>query len=231
MKGRNLFVTALFMLVAGILLTLFHRNIGSDNVVMWCGILFLLSAIANVIFFLGARDKNGKVKIGPFGTIIGWIASAAAAFLALAMLIFPATFISLVPFLFGVLVCCAAVFQLFLLAFGSKPLKLNGWFFLVPMLLSAAAVYIFMLPSPLAPGSVSADVDSRIMLATGIAFALSGLATFVEGSIIAHGNYRLAHPKTSKTDSEATSEDLSQSTENELITDISESDDKPATDN
>ena len=71
--------------------------------------------------FLGSRDKEGRARMGAFGTAFGWIASAAAVVLGLAMLIFSKAFAAMIGFMFAVLLLFAALFQLFLLLFGSRP--------------------------------------------------------------------------------------------------------------
>ena len=123
---------------------IFRNALASYSVVIGCGILFILAGVANVTVFLGSRDKNGHARIGAVGTAIGWLASAAAVVLGVVMVLFRTVFETMVGYMFAVLLLFGALFQFCLLLFGSKPVKLSSWFFLVPMALCGAAVYIFI---------------------------------------------------------------------------------------
>ncbi len=94
------------------------------------------------------------------------------------MLIFSKAFVALTGFMFAVLLLFAAMFQLFLLLFGSRPARLSNWFFLVPTALVGAAVFIFMHKPDTAAETV-------VMTTTGLSFIVFGVFTVVEGSIVA----------------------------------------------
>ena len=74
-----------------------------------------------------------------------------------------------------------ALNQLFLLIFGSRPVVLSNWFFLVPTALIAAAVYIFLRK----PDSAGEVADMTFI---GISFAVFGICTMVEGALIGRSN-------------------------------------------
>lgn len=186
MKGRNLILMAIAALAVGILMIIFRNALASNNVVIGCGILFILSGVANVTVFLGSRDKNGHVRMGAAGTAIGWLASAAAVVLGVVMVLFRTVFETMVGYMFAVLLLFGALFQFCLLLFGSRPVRLSRWFFLVPMALCGAAVYIFMQQ----PGRS----DYAIMLTTGISLAFFGFMTLVEAVAISSGNRTLRKP-------------------------------------
>ena len=190
MKGKKLFITALIALAAGLVLLLMHRTITGPHVITACGALFIVAALTNV-FLLGSKDKNGRARVGAVGNVIGWIASAAALLLGLSMILFRQTFVTLVSFMFGVLIACGAVFQLFLLLGGSRPVRLSGWFYLVPMLMAIAAVYIFIKPVDqiYVDAQRTSVYTNELMLVTGLAFTLFGVATMVEGVMISRANY------------------------------------------
>lgn len=183
MKGRNLILMAVGTLAVGILMILFRNTLASNNVVIGCGILFILAGIANVTVFLASRDKDGHARMGAVGTAIGWVASAAAVVLGVVMVLFRTVFETMVGYMFAVLLLFGAIFQFCLLLFGSRPVRLSSWFFLVPMALCGAAVYIFMQQ----PG----QSDYTIMLVTGCALAFFGLMTLVEAASISSGNRML----------------------------------------
>lgn len=180
MKGRNLFITALVMTLAGIILIITCSTLASVKIVIACGILFIVAGLANMLLFLRARDKNGRAKYGAIGTAVGWVASAAAIVLGVCMLLFQQTFIPLVSFMFAILLAFAAVFQFCLLLFGTKPVKLAPWLYIIPVILFGAAVFIYLQR----PGQ--GQSDHAIMLVTGVALAVFGVASVVEGCMIAY---------------------------------------------
>lgn len=188
MKGRNLMLMALITLAAGIAMIIFRHILASNSIVVGCGILFILSGIANITIFLAARDKDGHARMGALGTGIGWLASGAAVVLGVIMVLFRSVFETMVGYMFAVLILFGALFQFFLLLFGSRPVRLSGWFYLVPMALCGAAVYIFMQPA--------AQADLAVMTATGCAFAFFGLMTAVEGAAISAARRASAKAKT-----------------------------------
>ncbi len=197
MKGRNLIFTGAIALVVGILMMIFHLQLADGGIVYAAGALFVGAGILNMTVFLGSRDKDGRTKMGAFGTAFGWIASAAAVVLGLAMLIFSKAFVALIGFMFAILLLFAAIFQLFLLFFGSRPNRLSSWFFLVPIVLIAAAVYVFM-RKPDTQG------ESTDMIFVGCAFAVFGVFTIIEGSMIGRANHVALKKEQAQSDVPAT---------------------------
>lgn len=180
MKGKNLLLTALISLAVGIFMIIFRNTLASYSVVIGCGILFILAGVVNVSIFLGSRDKDGHARVGAIGTAIGWIASAAAVVLGVVMVLFRTVFEAMVGYMFGILLIFAALFQFCLLLFGSRPIRLSNWWFLAPMLLCGAAVFIFMQQ----PGRS----DYAIMLTSGISLAFFGLVTLIQSGAISNGH-------------------------------------------
>ena len=185
MKGKNLFITALVMTLAGIILIITCSTLASVKIVIAGGILFIVAGLANMVFFLRARDKNGRSRFGAVGSAVGWVASAAAIVLGLGMLLFQQTFIPLVSFIFAILLAFTALFQFCLLLFGARPARLAPWLYIVPLLLFGAAVFIYLQR----PGETA--TDRTIMLVTGIALAVFGVFSIIEGCMIAWQHRRL----------------------------------------
>ncbi len=181
MKGKNLIFTGVIVFLVGLLLLIFRRPLANGGIVYAAGIIFVGAGILNITVFLGSRDKDGRSRMGAFGTAFGWIVSAAAVILGLAMIIFKGAFVALIGFMYGVLILFAALFMLFMLIFGSRPTRLSNWFFLVPTALVGASIYIFM-RKPDVPGET---ID---ILVTAISFMLFGLFTVIAGSVVGNNN-------------------------------------------
>ncbi|MDE6526689.1 MAG: DUF308 domain-containing protein [Muribaculaceae bacterium] len=218
MKGRNLFFAGLAVAAVGLLLILFRVPLADGGVVTAGGILFVLAGALNMFVFLRSRDKDGRAGVGAFATVFGWIASAAAVVLGLAMLIFSEAFVAIVGFMFAILLLLTALAQLFILLIGSRPVKLSGWYFLVPIVSVACAIFIFMRK----PDAAGETVD---LIVTGSAFILFGLAAVLEGLTI--GNLRRRARKSAKAASETVlrggsvaSEDVQASTPTTKTTDL-----------
>ncbi len=183
MKGRNLILTAGLVMAAGIVLIITHNSIRSTGVVVTGGILFVIAGLINVLLFEGER-KRGRWDRGALSSTFSWLTSVAAVILGICMLVFQGTFITLVPMMFGILVAFSALYQFYILAIGSRPTLLPGWFYIVPVALIGGAAFIFM--------QDSYSNDPKIMLATGISLTAFGVAGLAESAMLSH--YR-RHPK------------------------------------
>lgn len=184
MKGKNLILIGVLVFAVGLLLTIFRHSLADGGIVRLAGIIFVGAGVLNMTVFLASRDKEGRSRMGALGTAFGWIASAAAVVLGLSMLIFKDAFVALIGFMFGVLLLFAAVFQIFLLLFGSRPTRISNWFFIVPAVIIGAAIYIFLRK----PDTAGETTD---LLVTGITFMIFGIATVIEGSVVGQSNRML----------------------------------------
>lgn len=181
MKGKNLIFTGLIAAIVGIVLIIFRNSLATGEVVKAGGILFLVAGVLNVTLFLGSRNRHGEARLGTFGTAFSWIVSAAAVVLGLAMLMFSGAFVAITGFMFAVLILFCSLFQMFLLFFGTRPVRLSNWFFLVPMVLVGAAVFVFLRR----PDEIGEHV---VMIVSGCSFLVFGLATLVEGIAVGQSN-------------------------------------------
>ncbi len=175
MKGKNLIITSLLILVVGILLLCTSKSIKAQDVVIVCSILFILAGIFNVVALGNSKRKN-RESHGAFSTTFNWITSAAAVILGLCMLIFQDTFIGLVSMMFGILIAFTAFYQLYVLTIGIRPAVLPAWLYISPAVLVALAIFLFM--------QHPVEADLKIMLTTGIALSFFGLTGIIEGTML-----------------------------------------------
>lgn len=204
MKGRSLLLSAILILVIGIVLILTYQTTRTTGIVTVGGTLFILVGVLNLLTYFGERGSVRRARaavehergavpaaqdtregLQPMGTLtntLAWITSIGAGVLGLCMLIFNPTFATLVPTVFAALIVLGALFQFYLLAYGCRPLRLPAWLFAVPVALLGVAVYVFM-------QKAGDDVDEqRIMLVTGITFVVFSATMFIEGSLIGLAN-------------------------------------------
>lgn len=193
MRAKSLILTAIVALVAGVALIIANKSINSNGVVTAGGIIFIIAGLLNVFVFYSERKEKGY---GPLASTFGLLGNIGALILGICMLIFKSTFISLVPYIFGIITAFLACYQFFVLAIGARPAVLPAWFYLVPIILIGGSIAIFMLKP-------EAD-DHIIMLVSGISLAFFGLFTIIEGSMIPHLRKKVTEPgntdKTDKTD-------------------------------
>ena len=179
MKGKNLFVIGLLVLLAGIVLILLHSSISATGIVVTCGVLFIFAGVLNMAIYLYGKDSSRRR--GMFSAAFSWVSSAAAVILGLAMLIFEPTFAALVAFMFGVLIAFCALYQFFLLGYGVRPVPMPGWLYIIPTALAGAAIYLFVARDEALTGD-------QVMLVTGCSLAVFGLFMAIEGSIVGQYN-------------------------------------------
>ena len=193
MKGRSLILAALLFLVAGAVLIITYKTTRTDGVVIVGGIMFIVCGLLNIFSYIA--DKPGQKEIeadrkagrrtrqrSGLSNALAWVSSSAAVILGLCLLIFTSTFTSLVPFVFALLITFCSLYQFYLLAIGCRPLRLPSWLFAMPVLMLAAAIYVFIQK----PGSD--EGEHIIMLITGISFVVFGLTMIVESVLIGTAN-------------------------------------------
>lgn len=197
MKGRSLLLSAILFLAAGLILILTYKTTRTAGIVMVGGVLFIVCGLLNIFTYLA--DKPGKKEIqaalkeglkprtrSSIRSALVWISSGAAVILGVCMLVFTGTFIPLVPPVFALLIALGALYQFYLLAAGCRPLRLPAWLLTVPVLLTVAAVYVFLQKAGDDKG------EHLIMLITGISFVLFAAAMITESVMIGTANRKLA---------------------------------------
>lgn len=133
-----------------------------------------------------ADSTAAPAGYGHMATMLAWVTSGGAVALGLCMLVFTNVFSSLVPTVFAALILLGALFQFYLLAYGSRPLRLPVWLFAVPVALLGVCVYIYL-------QHAGDDVEEQhVMLATGITFVVYGLVMYIESALMGYGHRQLA---------------------------------------
>lgn len=192
MKGRTISAIGIAAAIIAAAL-IYFRNMTAAHVVIAGGILFVAVGLINMIFF-----SVGRGNIKGLARILSIITNTGAIVLGISMLVFTATFSPLIPFVFGLLSAVCALWQFFLLAAGTRPVRLPGWLYIFPMALVAEAAYTI-----LRRGAIP---ESDTMLITGIALATFALACIIEGAIL--GNERRKAIRATATSAETTTDDL-----------------------
>jgi hypothetical protein len=190
MKSKSSILAGAISLVAGIILIVCNKLINDSGIVTTGGILFVLAAVINAVLYLNNRESEGKARRGTLTLIFGWIGCAAALLLGVAMLIFGEQFMTLIPYVFGLLIFFGALIQFYTLAIGVRPYILPGWLYLFPVLILAGALLVAFV----------IEAENLRLIITGVSMALFGLAIFVESFALSHAVKAGKSALTTKTD-------------------------------
>ena len=196
MKGQSLILAAILFLVAGVILIITYRTTRTEGIVIVGGIMFIVSGLLNISAYMADRPTRKEIEKdiragrkprtrSSLSSALTWVSSGAAVILGLCLLLFTSTFVSLVPFVFALLITFSALYQFYLLAIGCRPLRLPSWLFAVPVLMLGAAIYVFIQKPGIDEG------EHIIMLITGISIVVFGLTMIVESILIGSANRRL----------------------------------------
>ena len=178
MKPKSTIIAGVLALVVGIILIVCNNLINDRGIVTTGGILFILAAVVNALFYLNNRDKDGKARRGNIALVFGWIGCAAALILGVAMLIFGEQFMTLIPWVFGLLLFFAALVQLYSLAIGVRPYILPGWFYAFPVaILIGAALVLFYV-----------EAENVRLIVTGVSVVFFGIGSLCEGIALAQAH-------------------------------------------
>lgn len=170
MKIHNILLTAITALASGAALIIAKDTISANGVVVVAAIIFIIAGIINAFIFSTDHKKNNMADTFSIFTSIG------AAILGICMIIFKPTFISLVPYIFGIIILVAALCQIYITSRGAKPASMPAWLYIPAIILIGISIYV-ILQSPI-------KHDQNIMLATGIALCLYGLAALADAALI-----------------------------------------------
>lgn len=184
MKNRSLTYTGIVTLIIGVVL-IFLRATALDVVVMTVGIGFLLTAVVNVILILsrkndvdvtvdGRKKSRAAVSAGAVITAMGTTA------LGLWMVLAPASFSSMIVYVFSALIIVAGLYHICILGYGFGGTRFPFVFYILPILLVLTGVVLLII-------GVDA-IKASIVLITGIALVVYSVCNFIEAA--GEGSYK-----------------------------------------
>ena len=166
----------------GLILIICHDTITGSGIVTAGGIIFVISALVDIVLYLGGRDREGQPRKRGAALVFGWIVSVAALLLGVSMFVFNDTFTRLIVPMFGILVLLGALVQLWVLAYGTRPVRMPRWLYAVPALMVVCAVLVF----------VGGFGEPTVNVLTGSALIVFGLGGFVESLLLGLARRRMA---------------------------------------
>ena len=172
MKANN-WVTALIVMIVGILLVVWHQRIDVLNwIVIAVGLMLIIPGLYS---FISARVRKGgktkeQVEYSAASSTI--VASLGAIALGIWMLVTPGFFVGLLAYIFGAILVLYGIFHIVFIGFWSKPYVLPFWFYIIPVLMIIAGVVILC--------TSVRTINSAVVLITGIALICSSVNTIME---------------------------------------------------
>lgn len=159
----NLF-TAVIVGVVGILLIVLHSHIDLLNwTAVAVGLMFVLPSLFVLCSGIGRKETMppGTILVAVGGLIFG-----------LLMCIFPSAFAGFFVYVFAALLIIMGVLQLVDISSWSKVVKMSYYVYIIPILLIATGIVILC--------TTLRDINTVVVLITGIALIASSLNTFIE---------------------------------------------------
>lgn len=176
MKSRNLTYTGIVTLILGIAL-LFMQATAINVVVMVVGGAFLLSAVIDLIVVFRSKstlEVEVAKKSATSLSIISTLTAVATGALGLWMLLSPGSFSALLVYVFAAIILLAGLYHISMLGFGFRNARFPFAFYILPILLVATGIVIFVL------GPVK--MMNAIVLVTGIALIVYSVCNFIEAA-------------------------------------------------
>ena len=181
MKATSTLLAGVIILAMGLILIICHDTITGAGIVTAGGIIFVISALVDIVLYLG-RDREGQPRKRGAAFVFGWIVSVAALLLGISMFVFNDTFTRLIGPMFGILVLLGALVQLWVLTYGTRPVRMPRWLYAVPALMVVCAVLVF----------VGGFGEPTVNVLTGSALIVFGLGGFVESLLLGLARRRMA---------------------------------------
>ena len=169
MKGRSLSILGIIAAAVGAVFILACNTLDMHTLAIICGAIFVASGLIDLVIF-GA--STGKADISTMSSIT----STVAIVIGITMLAYADDFVNMMPFMLSILVGASAIWQFVTLGLATRPFQLPAWLYSFPLVLTAGAIYIFIIKD-------TGD-DRLLMLSSGIAIVVLGTGCILEGSAL-----------------------------------------------
>ncbi len=179
-KG-NVLISFVILVLGGVFIWLYDRDILPRFIVLLCGLAFVVPAVLSLLstFFTGKNSRRGSAM-----RIIQMVCGVGGLGLGLCIMLMPDVFRPLLFYPFGALMIVGGLFQVFQLSNRNRPTNYPGWLYVAPILVLAAGIVTLCLPALHGESS-----ERWLVLVSGIAALLFG----INGIIISVENYRHRH--------------------------------------
>lgn len=172
MKANN-WITALIVMLVGILLIVWHQRIDILNwIVIAVGITLIVPGLYSFISAIVRKGEKYKEKTDYSAASSTIVASLGAIALGVWMSLSPGFFVGLLAYIFGAILILYGVFHIIVVAVWSRPVILPWWYYIIPVLMIIAGVIILC--------TSVRTMNSVVVLITGISLVASSVNTILE---------------------------------------------------
>ncbi|MDE6715453.1 MAG: DUF308 domain-containing protein [Muribaculaceae bacterium] len=167
----NYYCANLVIVAIGVLLIVFHQHLQlMEYIMMLVGAMFVIPASISLISIFVSRSKPN----GNNADISHSISAIGALAIGLFMIIKPIVFVGIATYLLAALLVIGGLYQLIILLSGARTFRFPIWFYIAPLLILVAGVVIL--------ASSVREIQSTVVLITGIGFILFAFNNLLEGS-------------------------------------------------
>lgn len=176
MKMRSKMMANFVILVAGVLLIVFHDRQVLSTIIVMMGIAFIIPSAVNLVLMLTRqKGKSSQTQRGMMERAMlayGVVASLGGIGLGVWMVVSPETLIGIVVYLFAAMMIIAGLYNVIMLSLGHRPVRFPLWMYIMPVLTVAAGVVILCTDVK--------SIESTVVLMTGIAVTAFAVNRFFE---------------------------------------------------
>lgn len=166
---KSTLITNLFVFIAGILLIILHNRVSiMESIVVILGLMFLIpSVISLIVVFLQRRAEYNRGY-----SYAGIIPAIGGIVFGLFLVVRPEIFVGILVYMFAAILILGGLYHILFLAIGSKTVKMPGWFYILPALMTIAGIVIMF--------TDLRTLENIVVLITGIALVCFSVNSLLE---------------------------------------------------
>lgn len=177
MRPASTVFYGILVVLIGILLIVFHNH-GEllSWVVILAGISLIIPCLYTLISTVSGERKQRRQGVDTFSLRLmtsGMVVTSVIGIgLGIWLVVSPGFFIGFLAYAFAVLLIIYGIYHLCILLWVCKPLKMPGYFYIIPVLLIIAGLVILF--------STVREIQSAVILITGIGLIGAGFSSIIE---------------------------------------------------
>ncbi len=176
MKMKSKMMANFVILVAGVLLMVFHDRQVLSTIIVMMGVAFIIPSAVNLVLMLvrqkGNLSQAQRSMMQRTMFAYGVVASLGGIGLGVWMVVSPETLIGIVVYLFAAILIIAGLYSVIMLSLGHRPVRFPLWMYIMPVLTAAAGGVILCTDVK--------SIESTVVLITGIAATAFAVNRFFE---------------------------------------------------
>lgn len=170
MKSPVLTISALIILIAGIVICWFNGNVDIlRTTVLTIGAAFAIGGIINLV---GITVRRSRREVGALMSLVSWVSGIGGIILGGFLLLFPELVVHYVMYLFGIILLAGGLTLICLMTFGEKGIAFPGYYYILPVIILIDGIVVISADSVY-------DNPDRLVTFTGVGFILFGISAIM----------------------------------------------------